>query len=177
MTKDELKSHSGNLRIKTISFDALAQMWEGAIDEYDPKVDEPIAKFYIGKIGKYSEGSYVTNDNFRSASIVVTFSNGFDVKVTADDVETTEEEMTWEEFLPKIVDEQIEKEYKFISLNDEQKSFADRVFLQLIAGQHELTDRPMRILFDQAISMALYRSNKHNRRWDISWIDELSDYE
>lgn len=172
MTESEFEKYSGNLRIKTICFDTLAQMWEGANDEYDPKVDEPLAKFYIGKVGKYSEFSYVTNKHLRCSSIVVTFANGYDVMVTPDDVEPTEEEMTWEEFLPKN-NPVVAGTYK--ALSESAKEFADKTFLHLISGQHQLHNKDLRVLLDQAISMSIYREEMYSLSWETSWVKELDD--
>lgn len=175
MTQDEeFEKYTGNYRIKSIAFDALAQMWEGCGDEYDPKVEEPLAKFYIGKIGKYVSDSYVKNDYLRCASIMIVFTNGHTVMVMEDDVEATREEETWVEFLPKI-EEPVKEKLNYVPLSDEQKAFADKVFLQLVAGQQELHDEPLRVLLNQSVCLALYRTEMYSRHWDISWIDKLGN--
>lgn len=175
MTQDEeFEIFTGNYRIKSIAFDVLAQMWEGCGDEYDPKVEVPLAKFYIGKIGKYVSDSYVKNDYLRCASIMIVFTNGYTVMATPDDVEATEEEPTWAEFLPKIEDATKEK-LNYVPLTDGQKAFADKVFLQLVAGHQELHDEPLRLLLNQSVCLALYRTKMYSRHWDISWIDKLDN--
>jgi hypothetical protein len=174
MTKDELENYTGNLRINTICFDALTQMWEGANDEYNPEEEEPLAKFYIGKVGKYSDCSYIYNDYLRCASISVTFANGYNVLCTPDDVEFTDEDQTWEEFLPK-VPKPSDNTGVYKSLTDAQKEFADKVFLQMVAGQHQLHNKDLRVLLCQAINMAQYRAEQYSLDWDVTWLKEVEE--
>jgi hypothetical protein len=166
--------YTGNLRIKTISFDILAQMWEGNKEEYDPKEDEPLAKFYIGKVGKYSDCSYIYDTHLRCASISVTFANGYSVLCTTDDVAFTDEEMTWEEYLPKIP-KPGEDTGVYKQLTDAQKEFADKMFLQMIAGQHQLHNKDLRILLGQAVTMAQYRTEQYSLEWDVTWLKEVDE--
>jgi hypothetical protein len=173
-TKQDFENHTGNVRIKTISFDTLAQMWEGMPDEYDPKEDEPLAKFYIGKIGKYSPYSHVYSSNLRCASICITFANGYDVMCTPDDVELTDEEQTWGEILPKFPKPgEATGDYK--PLTADQKDFADKMFLQLIAGQHQLLDKDIYDLFTQAVTMAQYRAKYYSCNWDVTWLKKMDE--
>ena len=174
LTEKDFENHTGNLRIVGISFDSLTQMWEGMIDEYDPKTDEPIAKFYIGKVGKYVTSSYIWNNYHKCASICVMFPNGQDVMCTADDVELTEEQQTWEEYLPH-VPKPGEDTNIYKPLTDEQKEFADKMFLQMVAGQHQLFDKDLRMILDQSICMSQYRTDMHSRKWDITWLKKLDD--
>lgn len=174
MTKDELENYTGNLRIKHISFDTLTQMWEGNLEEYNPKEEEPLAKFYIGKIGQYEPHSYIYSDYLRSACINVKFSNGYTVMVEPDDVVSTDEAETWEEFLPKIP-EPGEDTYTYEPLTDAQKEFADKMFLQMITGQHQLHDKDLRMIMSQAINLAQYRANQYSLIWDVSWLKDLDE--
>jgi len=173
-TEKDFENHTGNLRIKHISFDTLTQMWEGARDEYNPKEDEPLAKFYIGKIGKYSDCSYVYNNYMRCASICVTFANGYDVMCTPNDVEFTEEEESWEEYLPKIP-KPGEDTGVYKPLTDAEKEFADKMFLQMIAGQHQLHNKDLRILLNQAIIMTQFRTEQYSLSWDVTWLKDLEE--
>ena len=174
MTKDEFENYKGNLRIANVSFDTLRQMWEGCNDEYDPEEEEPLAKFYIGKIGRYEPDSYVDHKHLRCSSIAVMFANGYRVLVAVDDVVATDEEQTWEEFLPK-VPKPGEDTCVYKSLTDNQKEFADKMFLQLIAGQHQLYNKDLRILLNQTINLAQYRTEQYSLSWDISWIKGLDN--
>ena len=174
MTENELEKYTGNLRIVGVNFDVLRQMWEGAPDEYDPEEDEPLAKFYIGKVGKYEPTSYVDHNYLRCASIGVVFANGYRVLVAVDDVVATDEGETWEEFLPK-VPKPGEDTGVYKPLTDAQKEFADKMFLQLITGQHQLHNKDLRVLLDQAINMAQYRAEQYSLNWDVSWIKELDN--
>ena len=174
MTKSELETYTGNLRIANICFDTLTQTWEGNKEEYDPKEDEPLAKFYIGKIGKYEPDTYIYNDYLRCACINVIFANGYSVMVGPDDVVATDEDQTWEEILPKVLKPD-EDTNIYKTLTDEQKEFADKMFLQLIDGQHQLFNKDFRTLFSQSISMAQYRTKQHSLHWDVTWMEELDD--
>jgi hypothetical protein len=175
-TKKDFENHTGNVRIIGISFDSLTQMWEGCNDEYNPKTEEPQAKFYIGKIGKYSDCSYIWNSVLSCASICVTFSNGYEVMCTPDDVVFTDEEMTWEEYLPH-VPKPGEDTNIYKPLTDAQKEFADKIFLQMIAGQPNLKDKELRNLLDYTISLSQYRTRQHKLLWSVSWLKELDDDE
>ena len=149
-------------------------MWEGMLDEYNPKTEEPIAKFYIGKVGKYVSGSYIWNDYLRAASVCIVFPNGQDVMCTADDVEFTEEQQTWEEFLPHFP-KPGEDTGTYKKLTEAQKEFADKIFLQMVTGQPHLKDKELRNLIDYTISLSQYRTEMHVRLWDVSWIDKLDE--
>jgi hypothetical protein len=173
-TKQDFENYTGNLRIKHISFDAIAQMWAGNKEEYDPKTEEPLAKFYVGKVGKYDTCTYIYNDYMRCACINVIFTNGYSVTVDPADVEFTEEEQTWEEFLPKIP-KPGEDTNVYKKLTDAQKEFADKVFLQMVTGQHQLFDKDLRMVMDQAICMSQYRADMYSRGWDTTWLKDLDD--
>lgn len=176
MTEHDIECHTGNLRITKISFDTLAQMWD--VSEYDAKVDAPIAKFYIGKIGKFCPGSYISDVNLRCASIVVNFENGYDILVAIDDVEFTDIPMTPKEFLPDPVQK---TGVSYMQLSQEEKDFADRMFLQLVnsAGVKLINsggimqDDDIYKLYDRAIMTAIYRTAQHNLFWDKSWVAKL----
>jgi len=174
MTEKEFENYTGNLRITNVNFDGLRQMWEGANDEYDPEEEEPLAKFYIGKIGKYEPCSYVDHKYLRSASIGVVFTNGYRVLVEPGDVVATDEEQTWEEFLPK-VPKPGEDTGVYKPLTDDQKAFADKMYLQLITGQHELHNKDLRVLLNQSITMAQYRAEQYSLNWDITWLKDLEE--
>lgn len=176
MTENEFDNYTGNLRITAIGFDGLRQMWEGSNDEYDPKEEEPLAKFYIGKVGKYEQYSYVSHNYLRCASISIVFTNGYRVLVQPDDVVATDDEQTWEEFLPKIP-KPGEDTGVYKPLTDAQKEFADKMFLQLIAGQHQLHDKDLRVLLTQSITMAQYRAEQYSLSWETTWVKEVDDNE
>lgn len=168
MTEQEFEKYTGNLRIVKISFDALSQMWPK--DEYDQKTEAPNAKFYIGKVGKFSSGSYIHNHVQRCASIVINFENGQDVLVTPDDVAFTNEPITPKCFLPVI---EKKRGSNFVALTESEKEFADKVFLQLIGSGSDMNPEEICALYDSAISAAMYRTVQHGLFWDKTWIDKL----
>lgn len=165
-SEKDFENCTGNLRIKHINFDGLRQMWGGNLEEYDPEEDEPLAKFYIGKIGEYESCSYIYNDYLRCACIRVKFTNGYSVMVEAGDVEFTEENQTWEEFLPELKTENADLAYK--DLNEEEMQFADKAILQMLHGNCGDVGEIKRML-DSAITLAIYRTHMYyNSRWDKS---------
>jgi hypothetical protein len=159
----DFNTYAGNLRVTTISFDVLAQKWQGLTEEYDP-ADAEANKFYIGKIGEYMPDSYLLDKHFRTASITIKFANGYELLVEADDVVATDEGTSWSEHLPKINTKVDTSGYK--PLTDAEKDFADKVVLQLLATRHELLNSDMQILLDQSIALAIYRTDMYTRRWD-----------
>lgn len=155
----DYKDYCGNLRLESISFDTLTDLFEGDLESYDP-ADKKDMLFYIGKVGKYVVDSYLKYDGYDTTSqtVQVQFSNGHVLLVTADDVSFTEDGETWSEFLPDVT----ETKKKYAPLTDDEKKFADLVILQLIASGDKYETES---LLNRAITISMRRSLDYNMLW------------
>lgn len=159
------KAYEGSVRLNSINFDGLAQMFEGNKQEYDP-ADAESDKMYIGKIGKYIEDSYFWNTFWRFATVQIEFANGYTMVVDVDDIECTEMGMTDEYFLPTIKPVTVTDTSGYKPLTDAEKEFADKVMLTMVSARNELSDFELQVLLDQAVTIAIYRTDVYSRRWD-----------
>lgn len=171
MNAEVFENFIGNVRVNSISFGSIQQMW-GSSGEYDPEQAKNDWPHYIGKIGKYVRGSYTADPNFNRASIIVSFADGMELIVLSTDVQlTAAEAIDPVEVLPKLNKER----KRFIPLTVEQIEFADKTFLQLIStySGEDLSDHQLQVLMQQSIRMALLRTAQHKRVWDNTWAEKF----
>lgn len=157
------KEYNGNLRLNSVSFDSLTQMFEGNPEEYDP-ADNESNKMYIGKIGKYSENSYFWNSYWNAATVQIEFDNGHSMVVMVDDVETTELPATEEYYLPTL--DQKDDTSNFKPLTDSEKEFADKLILAMLTGKSDMTTFQLQCIVDEAIILSIYKNQMFNRGWN-----------
>lgn len=170
MNAEVFENFIGNVRVNSISFDTIQQMW-GSSGEYDPEQAKNDWPHYIGKIGKYVKGSYTADPHFNRASIIVSFADGMELIVLTTNVQLTEDAITPVEVLPKMN----KARKRFIPLTKEQIEFADKTFLQLISTYpgEDLSDHQLHSLMQQSIRAALLRTAQHKRFWDTSWAEKF----
>ncbi len=172
MSNSDFKDYTGNIRLDNISFDVLHQMFENDKEEYDP-ADDKRNKFYVGKIGKYVDGSYFYNDYWNAASLHIEFANGYIMTVCAEDVSKSEEYVTLKEFLPEIDGDGDSDNYK--PLSQEEKDFADRVIMQLItANAHAdiLDQMSLSTIMNKGLELAILRTKRYKLHYWRSDDDE-----
>lgn len=167
MSNSDFKDYTGNIRLDNISFDVLHQMFENDKEQYDP-ADDKRNKFYVGKIGKYVDGSYFYNDYWNVGTVVIEFANGYMMTVCEDDVSKTEDCVTLKEFLREIVSDD-DDGYK--PLTQDEKDFADAAIMQLIVAnvRDKNGNRQMSVksIVDEGIEMALIRTRRYKLRWRL----------
>jgi len=162
MEKDfNFEEYEGNLRLSSISFDALFELYGSNPAEYD-RADNEADSYYVGKIGVIVPNSYFKNEGY-SATVQVKFSNGYIVLATTNDVVPTDEEMTWDDFLPDLSKGK-NQSANYSALTEDEKRFSDLLIIQMATGlgnkEVDFDD-----IVDSAIGITLQRTLQQNLLW------------
>ena len=159
MTAQDFEDYTGNLRIVSINFDGLREMWNGSLDQYDPDKDELRAKPYVGKVGAYVSGSYIFNQYTQSACIVVKFANDYEVMTDAGDVVKTDEDITREEFLPVYHNTD---DYR--KLTQAEKDLAEKLMISMVTGV-DPNSVNANVIATEAIAIAIQATKSFALLW------------
>jgi hypothetical protein len=170
MSSTNFKTYSGNLRLVSIDFDIIDQMWGGNLEEHDP-ADNEANKFYIGKIGTYVDCSYYHNKYLQAVSIEIEFANGHRILVSTDDVVATDEDVTLSAYLP-IINKKDADEDNFKELTTEEKDFADKAVLAMISSS-SCKNVSYSQMLEKAINLSILRTkNYHQMLWNKNVGDD-----
>ena len=163
----DISKYTGNVRVVSISFDTLAQLYEGDLQSYDP-ADNESDKFYVGKIGELVQDSYLYDKHLRCSSVQVKFRNGYTLLVASDDVVATDEGDTWVEFLPTYNKPAENEDKDYRELTQGEKDFADKALLQMIiANSHQ--DHQMQKTNERLLVNAIHLSLCRTRDYELLW--------
>jgi hypothetical protein len=163
----DVRTYTGNVRIDSISFDTLAQLYEGDLQCYDP-ADNESDKHYVGKVGVLVQDSYLYDKDLRCASVQVKFRNGYTLLVADDDVVATYDGDTAAEFLPAYNEPTSDEGFR--ELTQDEKDFADKALLQMIvanAHQPEQMQKTNERLLARAIYLSMCRTRDYSMIWRI----------
>jgi hypothetical protein len=151
------------VRIVSISFDSLDQMFSDPNNEFYDESEKGTYKQYVGKVGivDYSE----CNNYFNCVFVCVKFANDKVITVVSYDVRKTDDDPTDIEFLPT---DNIGSDDEYLPLTEEEKQFADKaVMAMLSAGKFAHSDS--RDIMNKAISLSICRSNMYSMLWDKTY--------
>lgn len=151
----DFDSYAGNLILEQIDFDTLSQLFDST--EYDVKTERNNIS-YVGKVGKFEEWSYMEDLSFGTEGTVsVLFENGVSVVTRASHVTATTKPCTSKEFLPTIKKDNA----GYRALTQEEKDFADKVFLHLLPKREAYGEEYAETMFHEAIHASLTRTRMY----------------
>lgn len=181
MDAHALKKYSGNVKLVAFFTDSIEAMYEGdafALKKYsgyegehpddgEDFTDGGKCEKYVGLIGTVKEYSAVYSDYLRITCVEVVFSDGYEMTVSDGCVEATYETITpLDQVLAYISepkdDMKKEDDENFKELTQQEREFADKVFLALCSNAPYPIN--WKDLFDHAIASAIYRTNQYENR-------------
>ena len=160
----DFDTYTGNLILERLDFETLAELFDES--EYDVKEKRKNIS-YVGKVGKFEEWSHIKDPAFGTEGTVsILFENGVSVVTRAGDVTATTKPCTSKEFLPTVKKDNANAFNGYRLLTQEEKDFADKVFLHLLPTRAAYGEEYAERMFHDAIHGSLTRTYMYNKlKW------------